>query len=587
MPRLKKLAPKYARHALIDLENFRKRDLSRLKSVSSFHFSETPTSRKAKLTPIKQIYQIIKSQKKFIRHFAGIDLDLCLAKELPQLSVYKLSYFSLEQSAKYKILAYFPALKRIFFDFEWPFPHQEEASIISVLQQNQTRLLQAISRMRSINKLSMKFSLQSSSSVLALLQVAGSCSSFLHQLNYFSLGLNSRSASTIEENLIQTPQVQAALRNVTHLTVKDYKWFDAVFEKENLGSLRDFQVLFVASMVSETTIRKLSNLRFFKEMKHLNLNFKSFSEKMENAFLESFTLPQDLESIELTLQDFVWADKDLKLTEDRRKMIEDSFKNHPRFQGFYNQWAGLNNPKTFQLTIVERLKTRCCPKLAFSFAEGMMKRMKNLTKLHYWHVPTFDSNFPEVHLELKDFWSCLENSKDTIEDISINLSTRSKINFFEKESSEKMVELPKLKTLRINGDVSCDMNPGDFLTKFSKGTKAHVKFEINTLHFKHETASRDFFANIIDIPRNMEMTLRLTVSHSNWEDILSEYMTRIREEGTLKLDIKVYEVTNDKIFELIREKSARNSCLQRICIADLQSRGSWIIQNGNLRKDEL
>jgi len=581
LPLLRKLAPKYTRHATIFPKDFRKRDLSHLKSVWSFNFPGIMPSEALRLGS-RRIVQIVKPYKKFTHYFKGIDMNLRLARELPQLCEYELNYLNPESSDQERILAYLSTLKTVFLNLRCRFLLQDKNLIVPVLQQNSRRALRAISRIRSIDKLRIRFNAKNSMCLLAFLEILGSCPISLSHLRYFSIGMTPIAPpAKIKEDLKLANQVEIALRYVTHLNLPNYQWFDALLEREILENLASLRAEIVEKEVPETAIRKLSDLRLFTKLQHLSLNFLSSSKAMQDVFLESFTLPADIEYVNLKLGDFAWGDDKLKLTENNREIIEDFFQDNSHFQNFYRQWEDLDNLKALVLIIDDRLQIMSCPALAFRFAEGILKRVKNLRKLQYEHTSTWKSlDDKTLPMALRGFWDCLDGSKDTLEDLDVQIFK--KIKFFEEEDLEGLVKLKELKSLKIQGEIYGGMRFGDFLTRLSKQRGSILEVSFGNLCFTGINEVKDLLANILEIPRNVDIELRLDVSYLDWEDILCEYLEKVRGARRLNLQVRLQRITDMKILEVLKEKSRRSSTLKELVINQWASGRLYYIEKGNL-----
>jgi len=590
-PLFKKYAPKYARNVQIIRNDCPKATNPRLKCLYSLslYLYGSQYGQKYRLAQ-SRVFKIIKHHKKYIRHCEGIHITPHLIKELPQLCSYEFDFSHRKSEEEYRILIFCRMLKRLSLNLKYVYFPSEVNSVAPTLKKNQYRMLRALVNMRSLKELSLKLSNESSVFLFTFLQVLGSCPLFLSRLNYFYINTLSYSQLNLTEDFSDDVNVRMALRFVTDLAMPDRTLFEKrVFDHELLRNLTSLVMAIKASYTcNEAAIRKLSSLKLLPRLKDFDLDFLLYSKRMEKAFLESFSLPNEIETVRLILTGFVWKDLSLKLTKENRRIIEECFEKHPRFQKFYSEWTSLSSLRTLKLTINNRDPERKCPALTLKFAMGILRHLKSLKSLKYENEYTTykDEKLSSkiLPMDLGVFWESLKNSKKTLENLEIKVPD---MNFFSKKGmhTDLVGGFERLKSVEISGEIYWARNFGDFLSLIAKKSKEKVSINVIYLCFKEEKYLNDFFENMVEIPNNLEVELGLDISElncSNWLENFCGFVARLRVEGILKLKIKEVRVESIKEVDRIQKSVFENPVFEELIIQGEKGKNFCVIKRREL-----
>jgi len=343
--------------------------------------------------------------------------------------------------------------------------------------------------------------------------------------------------------------VKKALPYVKELTLQDTKWFLSIFDGYSLENLTALEVK-IAPQNSIDFGSKLVTFKRLEKLKKLDLSFRAYSVLAEREFLESLTLPTNLETVHLTLINMKWNLTELT-KRNRRRLISD-FDHEQRFVLFFNQWKELKNLKTLHLTLNEESREiKRCPGLAGNFASRIIKHLNSLENFSYTHSMSqvrprkkkgrAPPALPVKSLDFEEFWKALECSKNSLQSIKIETP---EIAFPLKMSSLDN-KFPCLKSLSLGKSILWAKD----LDSFWSGFKVLGNIEMQGLRFQDEERFEMFMESIREDP---DTKISVDVKGIKYESLMrcfSRFLHKKEIQGKFELILRNIQINDEKEFE--------------------------------------
>jgi len=337
------------------------------------------------------------------------------------------------------------------------------------------------------------------------------------------------------------PGMKKLLRFLTELTLQDCRWFTSIFDGSVLENLSALEIK-ISPQNNPYFSKKLMTFKRLEKLKKLDFSFRAYSLEAEREFLESFTLPKNLETVRLSLMNCKWDDT--QLTKKNRSNLLAEFDNEQRFVLFFNQWKGLKSLKALELTINEEsADTKRCPGLAGNFVSKIISQLNSLENLSFTHYVSKINPPKAKPLDLGEFWKALEFSKKSLQSLAINVPEVA----FPPIIRSLNTQFPCLKTISLGKSVLWAKD----LTSFWSGFRRLEDIEMKGIRFDDEERLEIFMDSLREHPKVLNSTFNINVEGIKY-DFLMGCLSKLRKKkeilGNFELSLKGVQIKDQAEF---------------------------------------
>ncbi len=490
--------------------------------------------------------------KKYHRYFSGLStvvLDLALPESYQMMSFHRrIKKISLKMSAPYV---------SIYVSKTIPIAQQ-------LMKKNKRRFNQFLSRSQHASSIEISSNGEELGPIIKLFELLEESPLLIPNLKAFIVKINCDARYLYPEKTSLTELGSfPCLSHITSFSLENYYVEMPMFDLKILKNLQELN-LEIKSLMNDSfeanSLYQILDLKDFKNLRSLKLNYGARSKEIERSFFEVLTLPPALRSVELTLQGFKW--KKCEPTKKNRKRIIDSIQHHERYSHFYSQWKELKNLKNLVIQIKDYSNRAVgCSEIAGVMGASIIKNIKGLESLHFVH-----HNFENQGgaLELKELFEALKGSRNTIKTLDIFAQ---KINFVE----DIGMDLVKLENFTLGGEsVLVSPNTVHFIRTLGLKNKHSTKVIWHNLVIHNIKTFESLLRSLVNLPKSMEVNLNLDIGSlekENWGENLCQVMKEKRFEGKISLTLTNSFITKISILEEIKALVLANSRFEEILIA--------------------
>jgi len=510
---------------------------------------------------------------KYLKKYSIYDHSSQVEKPLQNLSVAQLSPID-DQYLKNNLRMI--NFEKIVFQFDPGYYsgkyETEEQKILSFLSRIRHRLVRHIRKLRKIKEIEMHLNSYSFKILAALVEILRQNPLLIPSLkNLKIITQKNMYPSNLEILSTESSHIQSILPYVTFLQTWNQKWVSTPVLFKNFRNIQELRINLSRSRdVDESTLStQLPALKYLIKLRSFKLVLTSSRREIEKAFLESLTLSISIEIVEFILQGFEW--KNGELTKKNKELVEKSFKEHPRYINFFNQWKNLPNLKELYLTMRDYDEERDSSSVCASFAIHIFKQLKTLTKVAFLNSASRpdDDPFsktktavkPIKAIEFKNIWESLMPSRKTLEFVKIFTPG---MNFAPSLNSID-TNLPKLEFFSLLGTVYWASEIFDFgraLWQHQKSNKNYFELVVNSMTI-HDLKRLKLFFNSLQntILTSLEAIIYLDTKElkgETWVDDFCEFMQKFKTGARICLTLLNVSITSYKTLQRVKSAVENN-----------------------------
>jgi hypothetical protein len=510
---LLKYFPKYyykVEYQMSEIKNKKIYDKTkRVKLINKFFVQDYNESGQAK------IIDLVKNSRKSVK--CNNFTDSRIQRSLPKITKYRLE---VQKPDSWKTLARSLSVKELTVEFCGAnLLRMNDAKKKGILQRNLNWVFwRILLKLRKLKKFGLLITNDFSRLIADFFQKLNQLALFLKSLDHFSIILNCIKLE--QSSSFDFLNIFGRVNNLKILELNN-SLFERVLQTQHLVELRSLTLIKTTFLPGDNDEVSLDfapfrNLKDLSNLQTLELSLFLKTPNSFKSFLESFSLPDSLKSLNLSFHETFWKDPGLGIDFDFSNNPQ-SFTSQKLFADFYKKWANLDQLRSFSLCFTE---TEDVQNPSLYFLAPIFKNLKNLKKLYYANI--YNNEFGrKTAVDFNYFLESLSHMRNSLNSLIVEAHAISI-----KKVSLNLLKQFNFDDLALCGFILGDQNLVNLFSLFSQKRTGQI-FELETLVIDNDESFSKFLENLSFIPKRTEVLLSVDVRKVSKETFVGKLAEKL------------------------------------------------------------
>jgi len=510
---LLKYFPKYYYKAEYQMDEIKNKKVygktKRLKLINKFLIQDYNDSSQGK------IIDLIKDSRKSVK-FNNFT-DPRIQHYLPKITKYRLE---VQKINSWKTLARSLSVKDLTVEFCGAnLLRMNETKKKVILQRNlQWVFWRILLKLRKLNKFGLLITNDFSRLIADFFQKLNQSTLFLRSLADFSITLNCLKLE--QSSSFDFLNIFGSVRNLKILELNN-SLFERVLQTQHLVQLKSLTLIkttFLPDDHDEVSLDfgPFQSLKDLSNLQSLELSLYLKTPGSFKSFLESFSLPESVKSLNLSFYEIFWKDPGLGIGPDFGR--SKPFGCQKVFLNFYRKWANLDQLKSLSLCFAEAENMQ---NPSLYFLAPIFERLKNLEKLYYANI--YNNEFGrKAAVDFNYFLESLEHLQGTLNSLIIEAHAIS----IRKVSLDLLKQF-NFEDLALCGFILGDTNLAPLFSLFSQKRTEKV-FELETLVIDNDESFSKFLEDLAFVPKRTDVLLSIDIRKVSKEIFVDKLAEKLK-----------------------------------------------------------